>query len=45
MSAAFEALDASVDGNSRKEWEDAEKKARKERGQHLRIYDVQTEKG
>lgn len=45
MSSSFEALDAILDDSCRKEWEDAEFKARKERGQYLRIYDVKTEKG
>jgi hypothetical protein len=45
MSSSFEALDAVLDDSCRNEWEEAEIKARKERGQYLRIYDVKTEKG
>jgi hypothetical protein len=45
MTSAFEALDAVLDDSCREQWEDAEKRASKERGEYLRIYDVQLEKG
>jgi hypothetical protein len=43
--AAFEGLNANVDKVSLAEWQEEERKAMKNRGESLRIYEVKTAKG